>query len=129
MTFTFKTDLSSTRDKVRQLIGDVDAAHVEIQDETIAAYVISIGDSALAVAYQLALDLAAKYSRIVAVTLDHQTSHGEQIASNYRKLAESLYAQLKQAGTGSTADNSGIFATGFGDFTGPYDVPTLPQLS
>lgn len=128
MTFTFNPALSSPLDRVRQTIGDTDSTSVELPDETINAYLTQMGNSVLQVAYQCANDLAAKWSRFVEITVDHQTSRGQQVADNYRKLAAALWTQIQQEGGGATEDTPGIWSTGAGDLTGPYDVWTLPQL-
>lgn len=127
MAWTFNPALTSPLDRVRQLIGDTDAEHQELQNETILAYLGS-NSVELAVAYQCALDLQAKYSRIVQVTVDHQSSYGQQVSDAYAKLAASLLSRLRQTAVGSTEDSTGIFVGGIGDCRGPYDVWTLPPL-
>jgi hypothetical protein len=133
MTWTFSESLSTPRDQVRQLIGDTNSTKPEVPDETITYY-FTLETTPLAVAYRLALDLEAKYARIVEVTVDHQTTRGNQIAENYRKLATRLFADLQRSAQGATVDNSGLFvgglssSLGLADYDGAYDYPPLPML-
>lgn len=125
MTWTFNPSLSSTRDRIRQRVGDTDVARQEVQDETIDAY-LGLETGWLQVAYRCALDLAAKYSRIVQVTVDHQTTRGEQISDNYRKLAADILREIQSLpGSGAEATTCGIFVGGLTDCRGPYDVEIL----
>ncbi len=80
-------------------------------------------------AYQLALDLAAKWARMVEVTVDHQTTRANQRYEQYRQLAADLKSQL-DAASAATSDIGfpGAYVGGIGDDRGGYDYPGLPDL-
>lgn len=127
MSFTFDPALASPTSRIRQRLGDTDATNVEIQDETIAYYLTVRGGSELAVAYQLALDCAAKYARLVDVTVDHQLTKASQAATAYTKLAERLAGELRNESIGANSGGFvGVLVAGIDDNTGPFDVETLP---
>lgn len=134
MTWTFSPSLATPRDRVRQLIGDIDTTHQEIPDETITYY-FTLETTELGVAYRLALDLEAKYIRMVQVTVDHQTTYAQQIAQAYRKLADRLYADIQRSVQGATPATSGIYVGGLSDtgglkdYDGAYDYTPLPMLT
>lgn len=127
MAFTFNPDLSTPRDQVRQRIGDTDSTDVELQDATIDAYLTMMANSVLNVAYRCATDLMAKYARQVEVTVDHQTTRANQAFEAYKTLADAILLDIRQAAAGATETYPGIWMTGSGDHSAPYDkVPTLP---
>lgn len=74
----------------------------------------------LRVAYQLALDLAAKWARYGTTTLDDQQQRAESIYKHYLELAQELKTELGKgsAGSGSTG---AIVVGGIGDTRGPID--------
>lgn len=132
MTATFDPSLSAPLDRVRQLIGDTAvtlARDVEVQDETITAYLTVQNGNELRVAWLLAGDLMAKYARQVEIAVDHQTSRADQAFAQYRLLREMLGERLKEA---QTADPSigftGVFVGGLDDSRGPFDYPAAPDL-
>ena len=132
MAFTFNPALAQPRDQVRQLIGDTDVNNFDIHDETIDAYLLT-KPSVLAVAYQLAVDLTAKYAHLVDVTVDHQQTRASQAFANYTKLAERLLAQLMRESAidgGSGFAGVGCFGVGTGPAEGysGWDYPGLPPI-
>lgn len=135
MAFTFDPALSSPRDRVRDLIGDTDPDNVEVQNETLDYYLSVNSDAVLPVAYRVALNLAAKYARIVEVTVDHQTTRGQQIADNYRKMAAEFLTEMSRSNSAATLSIPGIFVGGLNsdgslkDCEAGYDLTPLPMLT
>lgn len=72
-------------------------------------------------AYQLALDLAAKWARFGTTTLDDQQQRYETIQKHYMELARTLKAEMG-ASTPAAGATGAIIVGGIGDTTGPIDA-------
>lgn len=123
MAATFNANLADPISKVRQKIGDTDTTNVEVQDETITAYLTEKGGVVLQVAHQLALDLAAKYARYADTTVDDQLTRFKHVYDNYIKLADRLGKEIAALAPTSPASAAqpGIYVGGIGDCRGPLD--------
>lgn len=108
MGFSFSPDLSDALSRVRQYVGDVDATDYVVEDETITAYLT--GRSDLAVAAQVARDLASRFARKIDSTVDGASQRNSQLYAHYLQLADSLD---RQAGAQVQAATQGGF-TGVG---------------
>lgn len=131
MTATFDPTLANPLDRVRQLIGDTEVSkprNVEIQDETIIAYLAANSQNELRVAWLLACDLMAKYARQVEIAVDHQTSRADQAFKQYSQLKQMLEDRMRSTSKASDTGFSGVFAGGLDDDRGPYDYPAAPDL-
>lgn len=110
---------------MRQKIGDTNVkveSKIEVQDETIQAYLNTLGGVS-ETAYQLALDLAAKYAKYGDVTVDDQLQRYKHIYDNYVALAERLGREIGKVAvpTAAAIARPGIMVSGVGDCRGPLD--------
>ncbi len=122
---------------MRQRLGDTNCDRVEVQDETINAYLTETSSNILQTCYKLALDLQAKYARYADVTVDDQLQRFKHIYDNYKSLAERFAKELAALPptTDAAAGFSGIMVGGIGDCRGPlasccddYDSATYRRL-
>lgn len=104
MTWNYVDPLSSTRDEVRLLLGDIDnLADATLSDEEIA-YFLAMNQTIRAAAVAGAMALAARWGALADMkTVDGMTLQ-RTTAENYRKLAAALAAGT--AG-GTTSDGGG----------------------
>lgn len=120
MTFTFSPALTTSRDKVRQKIGDTKSVGHQIEDETIDTYlnVLTVPGTAR----QLCLDLAAKWAGVADITVDDQMQRISQVRANYLALAERFRLEDLPA-TAASVSFPRIMVGGIGDCRGPLDDP------
>lgn len=72
-------------------------------------------------AYQLAVDLAAKWARFGTTTLDDQQQRAEQVYKHYLELAQKLKNELTSSSAGA-ASKGAMVVGGIGDTRGPIDA-------
>lgn len=102
---------SSSKDRVRLLIGDTDSAAPQLQDEEIAFLVTQRGSEYLAGA-DACRRLAAKYARQVDTTNLSLSVSASQRAAAYKELAEQLETQALSVGGGAQMFVGGLSKSG-----------------
>ena len=98
MTWSYSGDpASSSKDKVRFLIGDTDTAMQLVQDQEIGA-ILAMQSNAYRAAARVARAIAAKFARQVDVTGEGLAERGSQRARAFRDLADELDATADAEG-------------------------------
>ncbi len=115
MSWTYSGDpSSSTRDKVRFLIGDTDSSDQQLLDTEVDAILSDNADDPYATAITLAEGLAAKFSRKADKSVGDLSISYSQLGKNYTDLATrlrrtaSLQLATPYAGGISIADKDAV---------------------
>lgn len=110
MSWSYNLALGASKDKVRLLIGDTDAAAPQLQDEELDFLVAQRGDVNLAAA-DACRALQAKYARMVDTTNLSLSISASQRSAAYATLAEQLETKAG-ALAGAEMDVGGITVAG-----------------
>lgn len=95
MSFSYNPNLTSDLDKVRLAIGDTDSTNPLFSDEEINAQ-LAIYGSVLETAATFAESAAAKYARMVNISVDGLSTSYSDLARNFANLAERLRARAAE---------------------------------
>lgn len=93
MPWTYNVNLSTDKDKVRLLIGDVLSTDQQLSDEEINAVISMVGGSVGVAAIRCCLILSARYARYADKWVGDLKIMASQKSEAYRKLAEELEDQ------------------------------------
>lgn len=105
MSWSYSGDPSSSDlDLVRFLIGDTDTNDQQVTDEEIN-YMLGIYGSPYAAAYNLCVNLMAKYARQVDYTIGPESVKASQRYKNYQSLAQALKDQSMSANAAPSFDD------------------------
>lgn len=99
MTFSYNDSLSTDKDKVRQLLGDIDQDDALVSDEAIKNFVAQYGNIYFAAA-ALADGIATKFARMPSMSFSGLSLQGADRAQQYRELAISLRNQATVSAPG-----------------------------
>lgn len=130
MAATFSADLSDQISRTRFLLGDMNTASPEVQDETIQ-YFLSRGLTELGAAAQCAQAIKAKYASYADVNVDDQLTKFSHVYQHWAELADDLgrraavEAAAPAPGTGGSS-SGGIIVMGIGDCRGPISNDCYP---
>lgn len=100
MTWSYSTDLSTDKDKVRFLTGLNDTTNQRVTDEEIAGMLSLAADNVYEAGAMIADSLAGKYASSQSLKIDGFSTDYSDKADQYRELAKRLRA------TGKTAPGS-----------------------
>ena len=89
MAWTYTDTLTTDRDKIRSLIGDIDTNDQQLTDEFIAAKVTSEG-SVNGAAVACCRALIAKYSRKVSSSVGKLSKQSSDLVKHYRELLSEM---------------------------------------
>jgi hypothetical protein len=109
MTWTYDATLSTTRDKVRALLGDVDTTDQQVTDEVIALLLSEQGDNMYRAAAAAARACAAKYAREASIGIGSLRIQSDTLSQKYLNLASAIDAMGDNApgGLGSPIHTGG----------------------
>lgn len=93
MTWNYSDTLATDLDKVRDLVGDTDAADQQISDESILQELAIAGSNMLLAASRVARKLSARYARRVTTSVGSYSESMSDLYTHYKDLAESLATQ------------------------------------
>lgn len=98
--WTYDPNLTTNRDKVRSLIGDIDERERLVPDETIAAYLTRFSDNVYYAAAAVCRSLAAWYSRRSNMQIDGFRIDWSSRAKAFRDLALQLVQDASESDPG-----------------------------
>ncbi len=108
-TYSIVSLATSTKDQIRFLLGDVDTADFQMQDEELV-YAYAVSGSTRGAAAMCAEALAAKYARLTSVSADGVSMGFNQLSAQFLKLAvelrqkEAIYRAMPTLGGVSISD-------------------------
>lgn len=95
MTWTYDTSLSTSRDKVRLLVGDTDTNDQQLSDEEIT-FITSEETNVYRAAALASRTLAAKYARLVGSSVESLRFFASDRFDHYTQLARQLEEQASK---------------------------------
>ena len=93
MPFTYSDSVSTTRDRVRLLIGDTDSDEPLLMDSELD-FLITLGGNIYSVAASACETIAAKFAREVSKSVGGLSLGSQDRQAHYQSLASSLRFQL-----------------------------------
>jgi hypothetical protein len=123
MTFTYDLALSSTKDKVRLLIGDTDSSEPYLQDEEIDFFLSQNSDAVERSALDACEAIIARLSRQVDSSIESISVSASQRVAQFTRLAQRLKKKIQNGNNQLGAVVSGVSISEMNSVEGNSDRP------